>query len=169
MPNGARYRKKLALLLLTFTACDPTRIAQCPLADEGRLTEDPGGFYRCADSLLNNEAGCGEDGYLLGYAAKYAERYMWESYPLLSPTGQGFLNRNLVCLQTVFRDTVQIDWTCDRVAEFGFKSHADCYLSSGICELSLSDKLTILMAVDTEDLNQPGQDQAFSAIAEGCD
>ena len=159
---------KTALLLFSITACRPTRIAECPLVDEAWIMEDPGGFYRCADEILNKGDGCGEDGYLLGYAAKYAERYMWETYPQLSPAGQGFLDRNLLCLQTVFRDTVQADWACDAVAEFAFKSHADCYLSSGICEISLSDRLTILMAVDVEDLNQPGQDEAFSAIAEQC-
>jgi hypothetical protein len=161
--------KKTALLLFTITACHPTRIAECPLADETRLMADPAGFYRCADGILNKGDGCGEDGYLLGYAAKYAERYMWETYPQLSLDAQGFLERNLLCLQTVFRDTVQADWACDSVAEFAFKSHADCYLNSGICDLDLSDRLAILMAVDAEDLNQPGQDEAFSAIAEGCE
>jgi hypothetical protein len=161
--------RKTAFLLFTITACHPTRIAQCPLADESCLMEDPGGFYRCAEEIINQGAGCGEDGYLLGYAAKYAERYMWETYPQLSPAGQDFLDRNLLCLQKVFRDTVQADWTCSTVAEFGFKSHAACYLSSGICELSLTDRLTILMAVDTEDLNQPGQEEAFAQVADGCE
>jgi hypothetical protein len=161
--------KKTALLLFTITACRPTRIAQCPLVDEAWIMEDPGGFYRCADGILNKGAGCGADGYLLGYAAKYAERYMWEVYPELSATGQGFLDRNLLCLQGVFRDTVESDWRCEDVANFGFQSHVACYLDSGICELGLSDRLAILMAIDTEDLNQPGQDEAFSAIAVGCD
>jgi hypothetical protein len=161
--------RKTALLLFTITACHPTRIAQCPLADETWRMEDPGGFYRCAEEIINQENGCGEDGYLLGYAAKYAERYMWEIYPTLSTEGQRFLDLNLLCLQTVFRDTVEEDWSCERIAEFGFQSHAACYLSSGICDLSLSDRLTILMAVDTEDLNQPGQEEAFDEVAKGCE
>lgn len=161
--------RKTAFLLFTITACHPTRIAQCPLADESCLMEDPGGFYRCVEGLINQGNGCGEEGYLLGYAAKYAERYIWETYPTLSTEGQRFLDLNLLCLQTVFRDTVEENWSCERIAEFGFQSHAACYLSSGICELSLTDRLTILMAVDAEDLNQPGQEEAFAQVADGCE
>jgi hypothetical protein len=164
-----KYSLRLAYLLVALSACQPTQIDQCPLSTAAHPLENPGGFYRCVEGLINQGNGCGEDGYLLGYAAKYAERYMWEIYPTLNTEGQRFLDLNLVCLQTVFRDTVEDTWSCERVAEFGFQSHAACYLSSGICELSLSNRLTILMAVDTEDLNQPGQEEAFAAVAAGCE
>ena len=160
---------QIACIMVNLCACRPTRIDQCPLANVTNTLEDPGDFYRCAEGIINQGAGCGNDGYLLGYAAKYAERYMWEVYPTLSNEGQRFLDLNLLCLQTIFRDTVEEDWSCDRIAEFGFQSHAACYLSSGICELSLAERLTILMAVDSEDLNQPGQEEAFAEVAEGCD
>lgn len=140
----------------------------CPLADPDEPGLEPGSFYRCRDSQLNGGAGCGADGYPLAFAAKYAEIYMWEIYPDLGPEGRDFLDANLICLQGSFRADTTVEMSCAEVAEAGFAAHPPCYMSSGICDVPLSDQLSILLAVEWADLAHPSQVEAMAEIAEEC-
>jgi len=149
-------------------ACAEVKAPACTVADGAALLDDPGGFYRCADGYVNGRKGCGEQGYPLGYGLKYAERFMWEIYPDVSEAGQVFLSRNLVCLQTAFKDGVDGAMSCDEVSKAGFAAHPGCYLDSGICDLPFADKAPIFLAVDAQDLAHPAQAGAIERIIEAC-
>ena len=142
--------------------------ADCPLADPQAPTEDPAGFYRCHDARLNQGLGCGAEGYPLGFAAKYAERYMWEVRPAVGPEAQAFLDANLICLQTTFLADTTVEMSCGDVATAGFAAHPGCYLASDICSVPLEDQIAIMLAVDSEDMGHPGQAEAVAEIAAMC-
>lgn len=154
------------LLLLLLSACATPQ--DCALADPADTTLDPGGFYRCEDAQLNGGEGCGPEGYPQAFAARYAEIYMWEVYPQVSERAQQFLDDNLICLQAAFAADTDPEMSCEQVAEAGFAAHPGCYMSSGICELELADKVAILVAIEEEDLGHPAQQAAFEEIAAAC-
>ena len=141
---------------------------ECPVADPFEPTIEPGELYRCRDAQLNEGQGCGDDGYPRGYAAKYAEIFMWDLYPDVSVAAQDFLDANLQCLQEAFLDDTSPEMSCSDVAEVGFAAHPDCYIESGICGVPLSDKLAILNAVELGDLFHSSQLEAFAQIAVAC-
>ena len=163
---GTRYFYLFTLTLAL--GCAPDSQGDCALADIHNPRENPGDLYRCRDALLNGGKGCGPDGYPVAFAAKYAEIYMWAVYPELSVEGQRFLDANLICLQSAFREDTAVEMTCEQVAQAGFAAHPACYLSSGICDLDFRDRLKIFSAIQAEDLGRPGQSQAFGEIASNC-
>lgn len=161
-----RWLVLLALLLgCPSTVPEP---APCTTSDVADPEADPGGTYRCMDPRLDGGRGCGDAGYPLGFAAKYADRYVWEVRPDTGPEAQAFLAEVLVCLQQRFLDGVDVDMSCEQVAEIGFASHVPCYVGSGFCAVPLADQFRIFAAVDEEDLGRPGQQEAIDAITEEC-
>ena len=170
MPAAALYcrstRAAITAAVLGLGCMSPA--GDCPLADTDAPTEDPAGFYRCRDAQLNHGNGCGPDGYPLGFAAKYAEVYMWEVYPSVGQEAQAFLDANLLCLQSAFLEETSEDMTCAEVAEVGFESHPGCYLESGICGVPLVDQMAIVLSVEPMDMGHPSQQDAFVEIARMC-
>ncbi len=142
---------------------------ECAIADPSNPDMEPGDLYLCRDAQLNDGLGCGADGYAEAFGAKYAEIYMWEVYKDVSPTGQDFLDDNLVCLHNAFLVDTNPQMSCEEVAEAGFGAHPDCYLESGICDVPFLDKLVILGAVEYGDLFHWSQLEAFAQIATTCD
>ena len=121
-------------------------------------------FYRCADSHV----GCGEDGYLLAFACKYADRYLVEVYPEMTAAGQAFLESVFECLQRSIAAEDLATHTCASIEELGFGSHVPCYLAAGFCDLPGADIALVLDAIDADDMQHPLQQAASRAVAEEC-
>ena len=151
-----------------LSACPSAEPAPCTTSDPADPDVDPGGTYRCMDPRLNGGEGCGEGGYPLGFAAKYADRYIWETRPTTGPEAQAFLAEVLVCLQERFLAEATPELSCEEVAANGFDSHVPCYLESGFCGVPLADQFRIFAAVDEEDLGRPGQQEAIDEISQEC-
>ncbi len=165
------------LLLLLACATDPADSAgspataewrACPLALPSGPPEEADAWYRCVDGHLQGGAGCGPDGYLLGFGGKYARKYMLEVRPNLSEAGQAFLDHNLTCLEEALSAGMEAEPRCEDVSTLGFASHVPCYVESGFCELPLDDVLLIATAVEPEDQGLPEQAEAVAGIQAAC-
>lgn len=105
-----------------------------------------------AYSCLEEKVSCGEKGYFLKFGLKNCENFL-EKEEEMSPSAQAWMPRVRLCLQAeLFQitDQVQADapiWssakTCKKIKKEAFKSHVDCYVETGFCELSWSDRLKI--------------------------
>jgi hypothetical protein len=104
-------------------------------------------YYRCREET----AQCGADGYLMRFAHRYCLRYRLVSEPEGSPEAQAWLKRIRRCLVEVIDRDVPGD-DCDTMRQRGFDSHPECYVSTGFCDLSVSDWMLVLNTIDVDDV-----------------
>src|SRR3954465_4343187 len=123
-------RLLLALALCSLSACAADlgvtsqalgggSVSDCPVVDAGAIAGHEATFYRCAEETLS----CGPDGYLIGYGARYAERFYRHTRPWMSPVGQRWLDATLVCLQATLHERIDATTSCDDVRTLAFDSH----------------------------------------------
>mgnify|MGYP003334875752 CR=1 FL=1 len=153
--------------MILLLACAPDW-RDCAYATPDGPPTDADAWYACVDERVQDGDGCGEDGYLLGFGGKYAERYMVEVRPELTPAGQAFLDDNLVCLQETLAGALPDDPDCATIEAEGFASHVPCYEADGFCDLPLEDVVKIAAAVDPDDQGRPEEEAAIAEIQEWC-
>ncbi len=165
---------RIALPFLALAACyadvsatdqaltDP--VQSCPVASPAHIAGNEATFYRCAEDTL----ACGADGYLLGYGAKYAERFYRRTRPWMSPRGKVWLDATLVCLQVTLRDRIDATTSCEDVRTIAYDSHPDCYVDSGFCSLPWSDWFAVLATVDGIDWLSRDAQRQLIATARAC-
>lgn len=167
---------KIAWLLLVATsACtaelgattqqvtgDP--VVDCPVVDPQAIAGHEATFYRCAEQTLR----CGPDGYLIGYGARYAERFYRRTRPWMSPAGKRWLDATLVCLQVTLRERIDATTSCDDVRTRAFDSHPECYVDAGFCELPLSDWFAVAVSIDGRDWLSADAQRQVTATARAC-
>ncbi len=161
MGGGSHVR--VAALCVVLAACGVERvddgasdrtIACSPRTPES-TDDDVLGFYACVDAQLVDGAGCGEDGYPLGFGGRYGQRY-WDGAPTtLSEDGQAWVTRVASCLQVSLLDVIDRDTTCDAVWTLGFGTHDECYVDSGFCALPVADQLWVFSQIDAADRARP--------------
>jgi len=156
------------VILLSLTSCSVVISEECPISTPEDATLNPGEPYRCADNFQNNSQGCGADGYALGYGAKYAEIFMWETYEIVEPSTQEFLVQNLICLQDRFIFDTTPQMTCDELWSHAFASHVECYIESGACDLPVVDLARIFASIEEQDMGSAEQNEAIEAISDHC-
>lgn len=103
-------------------------------------------YYACREA----EAQCGEDGYLLGFAHKYCERYRLVTEQRISSAGQMWLRRVRRCLVEELEASEAV--TCEELERSGFESHPRCYTETGFCDLPVGDWVGVLNTIDPSDL-----------------
>jgi hypothetical protein len=106
-------------------------------------------FYACREA----ESPCGPDGYYLGFAVKYCERFLGTLAPRMSPAGQRFLADARDCLMRYVDENIAPTDACSDVKRRALDSHVACYHDNGFCALPLSDKLLLYSAVDLADVD----------------
>lgn len=119
-------------------------IAACPVPAQGAIAGHEADFYRCAEDT----AACGPDGYLVGYGAKYAERFYRHTRPWMSRAGQRWIDEVLVCLQETLRDRIDATTSCADIRTIAYDSHPACYVDAGFCRLPWGDWFAVLATVD---------------------
>ncbi|MCB9727850.1 MAG: hypothetical protein H6746_05100 [Deltaproteobacteria bacterium] len=172
---GADARTDALTDALTEVAPDAEASTATPLCQpvpyDGAATEACT-FYACADALIAGGT-CAPTDYVMGFACKYADRYLSQVHPELSPAGQAFLEGVFVCLQEALvpfvADAAAAQAaTCPAVAEAGFGAHVPCYLQNGFCDLPTADIASIALAIDQPDLENPLQQSATAEILTLC-
>src|SRR5688572_18667147 len=78
--------------LATTSASLTDPVTACPVVDPDAIAGNEATFYLCAEDTL----ACGTSGYLIGYGAKYAERFYRKTRPWVSADGQAWLDATLV-------------------------------------------------------------------------
>ncbi len=164
----------LAAVLLT-AACDVELatttaeltgdpVVDCPIVDASAIAGHEATFYRCAEDTL----ACGRDGYLIGYGARYAERFYRSTRPWMSAAGKRWIDATLVCLQDTLRDRIDADSSCADVRTLAFDSHPTCYVDGGFCRLPWSDWLAVLATVDGREWLSQDARRQLTATARAC-
>ncbi|KAJ6497527.1 hypothetical protein C8R45DRAFT_130033 [Mycena sanguinolenta] len=98
---------------------------------------------------------CGSSGYPLGYGEKYCTRFQ-SHRTTLSARGQTWMLATMHCLQeALVPDAIgapNATMSCAALEDKAFATHANCYVSSGVCKLPLADWHAILEIVDVKTL-----------------
>jgi hypothetical protein len=139
-------------------------VADCPVVDRNAIAGHEATFYRCAEETLH----CGPDGYLIGYGARYAERFYRHTRPWMSPAGQRWLDATLVCLQVALRERIDAATSCADVRTLAFDSHPECYVDAGFCHLPPSDWLAVAATVDGRDWLSRDAQRQLTTTASAC-
>lgn len=136
----------LFLLVFEKIDCDPIQDCTIPSVDEldGQVTE----FYECIETILK----CGDDGYLLSYGVKYAERFNNEARQQMDDNGKEWVDGTTVCLQTRLRDAITAESDCEEVSDIGFGTHNDCYIENGFCNLGFQNWLAVVGVLAVKDI-----------------
>jgi hypothetical protein len=143
-------------------AGDP--IAACPVPAPGAIAGHEADFYLCAEET----AACGPDGYLVGYGAKYAQRFYRYTRPWMSRAGKQWIDDVLVCLQETLRDRIDAGTSCADIQTIAYDSHPDCYVEAGFCSLPWSDWLAVVATVDGADWLSRDAQRQVTVTARTC-
>ncbi|KAF0413258.1 hypothetical protein F8M41_007779 [Gigaspora margarita] len=101
---------------------------------------------------LEKKFHCGNKGYPLEFGLKYCEKFS-ENAHLFSSSGKEWVSKTKLCLQDSLVQVYENDSsTCSEIKDKALSSHANCYVSSGICLLPPSDWLALFETIDFRDL-----------------
>jgi hypothetical protein len=156
--------KSFALVAYALSAVTGDPVTSCPIVDHDAIAGHEATFYDCAEQTLS----CGPDGYLIGYGARYAERFYRYTRPWMSPTGKRWLDSTLVCLQEKLRERIDASTSCEDVRTIAFDSHPECYVESGFCELSLIDWFAVAATIDGRDWLSQDALRQVTTTAHAC-
>jgi hypothetical protein len=94
--------------------------------------------------------------YYMEYGDKYVKKFTDVLYNRLSDTGKLWMIKTRLELQLEIEHALcndpQIEFKKNEFKDFTFESHAKIYKRTGVMELSLLDRLAILMSMDIKDL-----------------
>jgi len=137
-------------------------VRACPIPEVDTIPGHESEFYRCAELHADGGQGCGPDGYLIGYGARYAERFYQRARPRMSPRGRQWIDDVLVCLQRTLRESIDASTSCEEIRDIAFDSHPICYVDAGFCRLPVLDVLHVVWTIDASDWF--GTDAARQAV-----
>lgn len=172
-----KYTLLAVALLFSGCAADPYSeqahalqgtIDGCPIPTTGTIAGNEDDFYLCADQFAELGTGCGDDGYLVGYGARYAERFYTETRPWMTSHGKAWIDEVLVCLQHELRDSIDETTSCEDIRTIAFDTHPVCYLEHGLCELPVWDVAKVLWTVDLADWLSADAARQVASVAAGC-
>jgi hypothetical protein len=86
---------------------------------------------------------CGEHGYPLDFGHRLCEKYL-TAQPNVSKSLRLWFPKVRYCLQVYLENNRGNFRGCQDLRRKALKSHTTCYEKTGFCDLSFSDKMTIL-------------------------
>lgn len=126
-------------------------------------------FYLCQE--LKNP--CGLEGYNLSYGYKYCSRSKFKLlYEMKTTAGKDWVPKTFQCLERQnLMDSLAIQQqndlkkdTCKSIRKLAFKSHPDCYVEAGYCELSHAEQSNIIRLVFYSALKPSGVIQGLKLL-----
>jgi hypothetical protein len=103
--------------------------------------------------------------YYLNYGNKYLRRFKFETRLILSKKGKSWLDKALLNLQNEMEKGLMynpyLEYDNKKFTDFAFDTHVKAYEDAGILDLSILDKVKIMLTVDADDLfSESGLKQA---------
>jgi hypothetical protein len=95
---------------------------------------------------------------------RYCRRFALVTEPRVSVAARAWLARVRTCLADYLEREVPYDASCDEIWRLGTASHAQCYVTTGFCQLAASDWLAILHTISSGDAPL----RVMLATAQGC-
>ncbi|KAL2011332.1 hypothetical protein VTN00DRAFT_4050 [Thermoascus crustaceus] len=125
---------------------------------------------------LESRYHCGPCGYPLHYGLEGCQAF-WEQRDKLSPEGQDWMLKTVLCLQRKLVPYAAVDGgpqefigttTCDALKEYALSTHPGCYIESGVCTLPPSDWVAIVDIIGIEAFGDLDVLKAALETMEGC-
>ena len=95
-------------------------------------------YYVCAEQ----HDPCGPKGYWMGWGHRFCQKFLDKEDQFSFEAAQ-WLRENRNCLQARAEEITERS-QCSGIRKGAMESHVACYVDTGFCELSLSDKASIL-------------------------
>ena len=129
-----KMKQYLLIIFLNLTTFNALAELQAPI-------ENSCSFYLSLEQSIP----CGPSGYTLDFGYPYCEKFLKSNFYRFSRRGKKFLIKNSFCLQEeIYKNYSENDnLTCKKLKNIAFSGHADCYIDSGFCDLSLFDKIIL--------------------------
>lgn len=119
-------------------------------------------YYFCQEEIHH----CGPEGYYIDFGLKYCYKYQ-EAEKNFSEQGKKFLQDVRLCLQKAAERNAHEGLLCVEVKPINIWSHPDCYIESGYCNLSLSEKMMVVDVALAEVFNTDVV-SAFTTVEARC-
>ena len=81
-----------------------------------------------------------------------------------SQNGKSWVDKVFSCLQKKIWTYSEKNPSCEIIKSNAFKSHPDCYISAGFCELAVGEKLQIFNLIKKEILDQSAWSQGAQVL-----
>ncbi|KAI9750689.1 MAG: hypothetical protein M1815_001672 [Lichina confinis] len=140
----------LSLVCLATQACAGVTLVPRQIANICR--SPPANSCDFYQTCIEDRYQCGPKGYPLGFGERYCKKF-GAAGPQMSAAGQEWVTKTMLCLQKALVPIASqaSPTTCEDIRQVAYASHPGCYVQSGYCTLSLSDKNIISKNVDRSD------------------
>jgi hypothetical protein len=98
---------------------------------------------------MNCSSSNSQSNYLSEFAIPYCYKYKADQKNY-SERGQIFLSQVRYCLQEKLEDFSHDQPLCKDLRTYAIYSHIGCYLNSGFCELSMTEKMRIILTAKSD-------------------
>jgi hypothetical protein len=162
-----RWILAASLLLLPLNAYAQEGAGPCP-ADGGL------DYYRCrADDHERRHPALEPPSYYMSYGDRYMRRFTFHTRPLLSPTGQVWLDDVREGLQGAMEEHraadpvafARLERDPEAFLDFAYDTHPAAYMEAGLSQLPLRDLVLIGSTPDAQDLlSKRGRAQILTVL-----
>jgi hypothetical protein len=97
-------------------------------------------YYQCAEKIHR----CDKEGYYNRFATPYCTKFLNQTMQKVSPQGKIWLQGVALCLQKKLAAYTKDSDPCWMVEEVAIRSHAECYVEAGGCELDVRDLMPVV-------------------------
>ena len=97
-------------------------------------------YYQCAEKVHR----CDRSGYYNRFATPYCSNFLKNTVEKVGPQGKTWLKDVAMCLQKKLAAYTKDSDPCWMVEEVAIRSHAECYVEAGGCELDISDLMPVV-------------------------
>ncbi|RPA81466.1 hypothetical protein BJ508DRAFT_112391 [Ascobolus immersus RN42] len=117
------------------------------VVDKRGICDTPTGSCSFYTTCLENKYKCAktEFDYPTNYGLKYCKKFE-DRKSKFSAKGQTWIKNTMKCLQKKLVSHTSGS-TCKKIEDAAFKSHSDCYLGNGVCDLPFGDFIDIFITV----------------------
>lgn len=152
---------KLFFILLTGLVFGMTALADGSLPSNCTPAKDSCDYYLCKARELN----CTSTDYPVKFGYKLCQRYLQDQHT--APRAfETWFPAVRECLQKKF-DALQLH-SCQNIDETAFSTHVDCYIQTGFCQLSTSDKAWLVVETSWQ-MFDPLAMQTALQVQHACD
>lgn len=92
-------------------------------------------FYSC----MEQKTQCGKNGYWKKWGLYYCQKFLFHESEF-SPASQKWLQASRLCLQRSSQHLASGNLTCEQMGDTALNTHVGCYVDTGFCELTVSEK-----------------------------
>lgn len=113
-------------------------IFQCCLSNATQLNCD---YYKKKQTAL----GCSKTNYLVSYGYRYCQIFEKKINRWKNQNKINWAKKTAQCLQDKIKTNTTL--TCSNIESYAFKTHAQCYVNAGFCDLERLERVSIVLGI----------------------